>query len=734
MSPRTMKAGEMESRLSRWFLVRADEQRQVAYLLLLFFVLGMGLALGKGAAEALFFKRFGVEYLPWMYLASALLLSCTSLLYAAFVDRIAPERFYRVFFLLLVAMLAPLYWLVRQHAGALAYPVLFLLYEVASELLLVHCAVYINLNFTHAQGKRLTPVLLAGQQVGMIAGGLILALAVQWLGMSSVLLIWMSLLLLAWLLLGHWHGLHGPSPYFRMAPRKRKALHAALQQVGQGLNFLQRSPLLKFSLLGLFFMVLAIYLAAYAVNRVYSEHFTTEESLAAFLGLLTASTGALALSMQLFLTNRLMRNWGLRRLNLVLPTALVASYLGLLWTFSLPAALLASFSKDTLIPAFGRPVRHVFMASLPARMQGRAQALSVVLVIPLGLLVVGGALLGLQQLSHVQPFLLLGLVAALGFFMAARAMNQVYAGELLSNLRQNLFVPAGWNPVDTSIAGTLDDNRDTWEGKRSIHDFSGDDSDWNRRIHKLLTAKEEEPDRQAALFTQALADSHPQVRRTALYLLTDLYGKAKLVTQVRAGILALADPGPAQPLLADRPFPLSIHSLRTLVEFLLEQGSDPRQMQAVSGALLQRALQLRRYRDALKARSPQLHWPEMKSHWLVLQAALEEKCLATRGLALMALQQGKEDPQMAFIRAGVDSSDAQVRAQACELLLLQLPRRLYKPMQALLEPHPGPLTFTLTDGPATLLRAVLDLGDPWLSECASALLTNLEAVAHEPAL
>ena len=58
----------MTTRLGSFLLIRQQEYRHVAYFFGLFFLIGGGMAMGRGTADALFFKRYGIEYLPVMYI------------------------------------------------------------------------------------------------------------------------------------------------------------------------------------------------------------------------------------------------------------------------------------------------------------------------------------------------------------------------------------------------------------------------------------------------------------------------------------------------------------------------------------------------------------------------------------------------------------------------------------------------------------------------------------------
>ena len=431
----------MLNRLFATLLIRPGEGAQVGYFFALFVTIGVGMALGRGTTDALFFKRYGIEYLPVMYVLVSVLLMGVSLIYAAFVDLIPSERFFRILLGTLAGLLA-LNWAAITFGGSdLVYPAYFLLYEVASELLLIHGALYLGQNLVQTQSKRLVPVILAGHTIGVIAGGLFLAFASKALGVQNVLLIWAALLGTSFALLTLWHRRRGVSPYFRAPRKERSRLRQSVTQVRQGVRLLGASPLLKWASVGLFFMVISVYVLSYSVNRVYTHSFETEESLSAFFGMLTAVTSTIALLLQIFVTNRVIRRFGVRSVNLFFPATSLLSFTALLASFSLPSAILGSFNKDALMPAFRNPVHNVFMAALPGQLQGRARAMSLVIVMPLALLVAGLFLWAAQPLDSTRYLALIGMIAAAGFLFFSHRMNAAYIREIVQNLRERLFLP-----------------------------------------------------------------------------------------------------------------------------------------------------------------------------------------------------------------------------------------------------------------------------------------------------
>jgi hypothetical protein len=427
--------------LETQLLIRKGESGSVVYFLCFFLLVSTGMAIGRGSADALFLKRLGIEYLPLMYMIQAVLLAITSLAYAAFADRIIAEKFFRIIFTTL-ALLVLASWVAMSLSGStLIYPVYYLVYEVASEILLVHAALYMNQNMTTLQAKRLAPLVFAGAQTGAIIGGLLLAFAAPLLGTHNLLIIWCIILIAGIFLVSAWHRNKGPSTHFRAPHRSGSLLRESARQVNQGLRYTRTSALLRAASFALFFMVIAFYILCYSLNRIYTQTFETEAELASFFGLLTAVTSAIALLTQVFITNRAIRRFGVRRVNLLFPWTTLAALSALTASFTLPAALLGSINKDALMPAFRNPVRSLFFNVIPAYMQGRARAISVAVVLPAALFLCGMLLWFMQDMDNPEYFLLPGMAAAAMYLYFSSHMNRAYAGTLIQTLKEKLFLP-----------------------------------------------------------------------------------------------------------------------------------------------------------------------------------------------------------------------------------------------------------------------------------------------------
>ncbi|MGD8526827.1 MAG: hypothetical protein PVJ63_11300, partial [Thioalkalispiraceae bacterium] len=422
-------------------LVRENEYRHVFYFFLVYLLAGCGNAFGRSSTDALFFKRFGIEHLPTMYILLGVSLSLTSVFYAAFADRLKPERFFVILYILLIGILLSNWSIMVFGSTSYIYPVYFLVYEIASEVFLIHAAFYLSQNFNSMQAKRVFPVIMSGTLIGSIIGGTIISQVSTIIGIHNIIILWCVLLGTAIMLIQYWHRTHGTSPFYRPQHKSSRQVQQAISQVTSGVKLLKSSQLLRYSSIALFFMVITFYVLCYSVNRVYTKTFPSEEELTRFFGILTATTSSLALMMQVFLTNKVINRFGAKKVNLFFPLTSIASYTALITNFSFYSALVGSVNKDAIMPAFRNPVRVIFFNAIPENVRGRALSSQIVIVLPLALATCGTLLLFMQQAGDPRYFLAVGVCAAIFYLFYNHKMNNAYLKEILSNLKQRIFIP-----------------------------------------------------------------------------------------------------------------------------------------------------------------------------------------------------------------------------------------------------------------------------------------------------
>lgn len=419
--------------------VRPGERRALGYFFLLLLLVGAGLAIGRGIANTLFLKRFGIEYLPWVYVTQGVALACASVVYATVSDRIRPERILGVILKTMVALLCVFWILTLTRWESWAYPQLYLLQEIASEILVLHITLYVGSHFDGEQSKRLMPMAMAGGQLGELVGGLLLAGGARVLGARDMLLVYALFGVAAWFLVHAWHARYGATRLETGFRRGGSPWTQAMHQLTQGIGFARESDLLRNSLLAVFFSVISLIVLSYLIKGVFVREFPREEDLAAVFGMVTFVGGSIAFLAQLSVTGRLIDRFGVRGINLAFPVSTLLALVAFLTPWSLMAAMVGTFNRRVMLPAIRNPSRNVLWQALPDYMQGRARGLLLAIVAPAAMLVAGVLVKALeaQQAGMVG----LGIAIAMLSLYYARCSNLAYMDAIMATLKTRLFVP-----------------------------------------------------------------------------------------------------------------------------------------------------------------------------------------------------------------------------------------------------------------------------------------------------
>lgn len=408
----------------------------VAYLSVLYLAVGLGMAIGRSSSDALLFKRFGVEYLPHMFFLTSVLLVVFSAAYAEFTDRVHPARMFKYVVALTGIFLVATWGAMQSGDGKIAFAVYFLGYGVVSEILVVHFNLYASGFLDISQSKRLFPLINAASRLGGVAGGVALGLLSSRLPTEHMALVWALTLVVSFLLIATYH--RGEQrPRAKAKPLKKHAKPFA--HIREGLEFARRSSLLQIAGLGLFVAIVLISVQDYLVSTILTRHFRDERDLAAFFGWFFAFTNFVVLLLQILATNRLLRRFGLKMVSLIFPWSTAASFALLSLSASFVPAVIARFNYTGMMPAFRNPAADLFYNALPGYMQGRARALSIGLILPLGLAASGLLLMWVPKESVNESLAVFGLLLSFVYIYLKTAKNRIYADSLARLIQRQVF-------------------------------------------------------------------------------------------------------------------------------------------------------------------------------------------------------------------------------------------------------------------------------------------------------
>lgn len=507
--------------------VRAGEGRMAALVIGLMLATSAGGAIGGSAIEALFFSRFGVQFLPHMYVALGVISIVTSLVVGALLGRVARERLYVVLPVIIALALVAERALVATDQPWV-YPLLFLAMNVMGALQGLLTWGLAGAACDTRQAKRLFPLFGAGGILGAVVGGFATRPLVELLRAENLLLVWAIALGVAFALA---RALVARAPA-RRAGRRRPT--RVIDDLQQGLRTVRASPLLRWLALSVITFAILYFSIAFPFSKAATREFPDADALAGFLGLFQgASTGAAFLA-SLFAANRLYARFGIMTTLLTFPVLYFAGFGVLAVAAGFPLLVAFRFAQQTWLSGVaGTAYQAVFNVVPPER---RDQTRAFIDGVPgqAGTILAGLVLLVGEQALEPRQLFLIGLgTAALTTFFVWRA-QRAYAPALVDALRAGM--PQVFFSEEEPFGGFTRDAAAVAVVVRG----ASDPDPAVRRVSIEILAQLGVPEAADAL-VRALADADPAVRAAAVRAL----GRAGVAAGEPAVAGALTDPDPA---------------------------------------------------------------------------------------------------------------------------------------------------------------------------------------------
>jgi ATP:ADP antiporter, AAA family len=295
---------------------------------------------GRSVRDALFLAHGDRSTLAWMYVASAIAVTASGLLYSRLAVKVRRDvmalgtaGFFSVIFVAL--------WLLEKSQVPFIYTAIYVLVEVMGAQVLVQFWTLANELFNAREAKRLYGFIGAGGTFANILIGLLSARVATNFGTASLLLM-CAVLLLGAALASFWGGRLGKQRIFARAASGKPS---AIKRTGAGLRVLSDKHLRAVAMLAAvtFFTTT---LVDFQFKVIVADKLKGDE-LAAFFGYFSAVVGALALGLQLFGTSQLINRIGVIGALAVLPLFLAFGNLALI-LFPVLWAASATKGADTL--------------------------------------------------------------------------------------------------------------------------------------------------------------------------------------------------------------------------------------------------------------------------------------------------------------------------------------------------------------------------------------------------
>ncbi|NJL91411.1 MAG: MFS transporter, partial [Coleofasciculaceae cyanobacterium SM2_1_6] len=424
--------------------IRPEEVERTGLMFALYATTSIGLLWLENTTLALFLTKYGTNWLPIIYVASALLSSGLGLFYS-WLEKQLPMRRLLLFISLFMALPMFLFWLGLGTTGIFLLVTVFMLrlwVDVTDILKSLNTSIAANQLFNIREIKRTYPLIASGVLVAELLSGFSLPLVIGAVGIKNVMFLSGVILLVGAGIMFYLCRYY--QNFFPAVARGRVTVGDAKYHKGWRSTQELRGyvlPLLVFFTLVQVILLLVEFLYLQQVESLNLD----VSSIASFLAILSGFIGLFELLVQWFVSSRLIDKLGVFIAAMLLPGSLLLASV-----FTL-TGLIGSLSGVIIIKILDEIFRYTILAGieptlfqpLPEGMRNRYQARVQGIVQPVAMGVTGIALWGsnllLEQMGVQGEFylLLLGLVfASLVWLYATWRMRSTYVNLLVQSAEQ----------------------------------------------------------------------------------------------------------------------------------------------------------------------------------------------------------------------------------------------------------------------------------------------------------
>jgi hypothetical protein len=505
--------------LKKWLAVYDDEIALFGWTALLLFLLsGSSIILGN-FAETAFLKRFGIKYLPVIYMLNAAITFVIMGLLAGVMARLPGIRLLTYVLVFCGGSVAALRFVI-PFEFKLLYPLLYIMkaqYIILLGLLFWNLA---NDLFNTRQAKRLFPLITAGGVVGSIIGSVGTPPLAALISMDNLMLAYAVLVLLAALTAGKM-GTHFPALLISDSKAEKTGSRPSIMKQFQDvIPLMQGSALVGVLILLTLLPNLLIPVLNYQFNFAVNSQFATETGMVRFFGYFRGFMSAISLVL-LFFVSKAYDRWGLPVALMFHPFNYLLVFVAFLLRFDVFAAMYARLSTNVIRTTLNKPVTDILMGIFPVSYRAALRPFLRGTVVRVGLFTGAGIILVGDKLFHPKYLSLVMLPVVVVWIITVVYLKRNYARILAGLLSKNM--------VDLKSM-ELNAVKDLFSDKHARQDLMenflsmrGEDALWYARLLQSLAVQELDTG-----ILSVLPDQDDKTRIGLLKLLSDHSGDAAI--------------------------------------------------------------------------------------------------------------------------------------------------------------------------------------------------------------
>ncbi|MEA2028744.1 MAG: hypothetical protein U9N49_07185 [Campylobacterota bacterium] len=409
--------------------IEKDEFLPLTMLFMHSFLSGIALIFFETTANTIFLVDLGVSHLPYVYILSAIVSIVAGYSYTLFEERLDIKMLLKIMlgFVLFIVTSFVILIQISNH------PFISLALMVFKDLIWIFVSMefglLIGIILNIRQGKRLFGILMSGEILAGIIGGLSVGFILNFIDTKHLLVISIIALLFSMLLLVQI--IDKFSERFDQIPPKA---HQEGSLVSTHKILSNNYYLLFFALSAL--ACLIFYFIDYIFYHSIEQQYQSPKELASFFGLFFALLNIINLLSSLFISGRMLSHFGVIFGLLVMPMIALfgSSFLLLISVASLGIGFVVVVGIKVLIEVSDlsilNPTFKTLYQSIPIKYRPKVMAYKESIIEPLAMGVAGLMLLGLTALATLQTLYIVIILLALVWLFLSKAIKKHYLNAL----------------------------------------------------------------------------------------------------------------------------------------------------------------------------------------------------------------------------------------------------------------------------------------------------------------
>jgi len=472
--------------IGKWLNVYEDEIRLLLWTFFLYFLLTSSNVILNNYAETAFLKRYGVEYLPIVYMLNSIALFFIMGAMTGIMIKFPGTRILSYLFVFCGVSVAGIRFLIPFNID-LIYPALFMLkaqYEALLGLLFWNLA---NDLFNTRQSKRLFPLITAGGVIGSIIGSFGTPFLAKAITLDNLLFFYLGTTLVGAGVVRRM-GKNYPTLLFSdKKGTKSKSSHNLFTEFKNIIPLMKESSLIKILILLTFLPNIIIPILNYQFNYAVNAQYATETGLIQFFGYFRGSLNIVSLIILLFV-GRIYSRWGLPVALMFHPANYILAFLAFLFRFDIFSAMYARMSTMVLRVTINNPARNILMGLIPESLRSVLRPFLRGTVVRVGLLLGSGMILISEKFFHPRYLSLIAIPFAAAWLASVFSLKKEYSKILLDLVSKDMFDLKALE--ETDLEHVFSGKEIKSRLLQAFIDSRGNRSIWYARLLKALGAKD----------------------------------------------------------------------------------------------------------------------------------------------------------------------------------------------------------------------------------------------------